>query len=141
MKPVLPSVFLSPDAVQTQTAKLMGRQSAGRGFMRGLAAAYSDDDRSLVLVHGGGSQQAVLEIEARDTGWVRSIEHRRVQEPSTWPGGRLLYTPMFNATHPPRVTRLDFEHGLLRASTMHQHQTAVVITVSSSQATHEPPAR
>jgi len=87
MKPVLPSVFLSPDAVQTQTAKLMGRQSAGRGFMRGLAAAYRDDDRSLVLVHGGGSQQAVLEIEARDTGWVRGIEHRRVQEPSTWPQG------------------------------------------------------
>jgi alpha-maltose-1-phosphate synthase len=96
MKPVLPSVFLSPDAVQTQTAKLMGRQSAGRGFMRGLAAAYRDDDRSLVLVHGGGSQQAVLEIEARDTGWVRGIEHRRVQEPSTWPQGVMHYPAPFN---------------------------------------------
>ena len=49
MKPILPSVFLSPDAVQTRTAKLMGRQSAGRGFMRGLADAYRDDDRPLVL--------------------------------------------------------------------------------------------
>ena len=91
MKPVLPSVFLSPDAVQTQTAKLMGRQSAGRGFMRGLAAAYRDDDRSLVLVHGGGAQQAVLEGEARDTGWTRAIEHRRVQEPASWPKGVMYY--------------------------------------------------
>lgn len=96
MKPVLPSVFLSPDAVQTQNAKLMGRQSAGRGFMRGLAAAYRDDDRSLVLVHGGGSQQAVLEIEARDTGWTRAIEHLRMQEPSTWPKGVMYYPAPFN---------------------------------------------
>jgi glycosyltransferase involved in cell wall biosynthesis len=96
MKPVLPSVFLSSDAVQTQTAKLMGRQSAGRGFMRGLAAAYRGDDRSLVLVHGGGSQQARLEMEARDTGWVQGIEHRRVQEPSTWPKGVMYYPAPFN---------------------------------------------
>ena len=96
MKPVLPSVFLSPDAVQTRTDKLMGRQSAGRGFMRGLAAAYRDDDRSLVLVHGGGSQQAVLEIEVRDTGWSRAIEHRRIQEPSTWPQGVMYYPAPFN---------------------------------------------
>jgi glycosyltransferase involved in cell wall biosynthesis len=64
--------------------------------MRGLAAAYCDDDRSLVLVHGGGSQQAVLEIEARDTGWVRGIEHRRVQEPSTWPKGVMYYPAPIN---------------------------------------------
>ena len=96
MKPILPSVFLSPDAVQTRTAKLMGRQSAGRGFMRGLAEAYRDDDRPLVLVHGGGDQQQVLEAEARETGWTRAIEHRRVQEPSSWPQGVMYYPAPIN---------------------------------------------
>ena len=96
MKPVLPSVFLSPDAVQTRTTKLMGRQSAGRGFMRGLAEAYRDDDRPLVLVHGGGDQQQVLEAEARDTGWTRAIEHRRVQEPASWPQGVMYYPAPIN---------------------------------------------
>lgn len=96
MKPILPSVFLSPDAVQTRTAKLMGRQSAGRGFMRGLAQAYRDDDRPLVLVHGGGEQQQVLEAEARETGWTRAIEHRRVQEPATWPQGVMYYPAPIN---------------------------------------------
>lgn len=96
MKPILPSVFLSPDAVQTRTAKLMGRQSAGRGFMRGLAEAYQGDDRPLVLVHGGGEQQQVLEAEARETGWTRAIEHRRVQEPSSWPQGVMYYPAPIN---------------------------------------------
>ena len=96
MKPILPSVFLSPDAVQTRTAKLMGRQSAGRGFMRGLAEAYRDDDRPLVLVHGGGEQQQVLEAEARETGWTRGIEHRRVQEPASWPQGVMYYPAPIN---------------------------------------------
>lgn len=96
MKPILPSVFLSPDAVQTQTAKLMGRQSAGRGFMRGLAAAYQGDERSLILVHGGGEQQAVLEAEARDTGWTGAIEHRLRQEPATWPQGVMYYPAPIN---------------------------------------------
>ena len=69
------------------------------------------------------------------------IERCRVMHDPLGPSGGLLHPPMFNTPHPPRVTRLDFEHSLLRATTMHQHQTAVVITVSGSQATHEPPAR
>lgn len=96
LKKILPSVFLTPDSVQIETPKLMGRQSAGRGFMRGLAAAYREDDRNLVLVHSGGSQQAVLEAEARDTGWVRGIEHRHAKEPSTWPKGVMYFPAPFN---------------------------------------------
>lgn len=96
MKPFLPSVFLSPDAVQTRTAKLMGRQSAGRGFMRALAAAHAGDERPLVLVHGGGDQLPVLEVEARDTGWAGVIEHRLAQEPDSWPQGVMYYPAPFN---------------------------------------------
>lgn len=40
MPTVIPAIYLTPDAVQVNTAKLMGRQSAGRCFMRGMPKAY-----------------------------------------------------------------------------------------------------
>ena len=92
MKPVFPSVFLTPDAVQVNTSKLMGRQSAGRGFMRGLAKAYVGDARPMCLVHGGGAQQGLLELEARDTGWSGAIEHRMANDPKVWASG-VMYVP------------------------------------------------
>ena len=92
MKSVFPSVFLTPDAVQVNSSKLMGRQSAGRGVMRGLAQAYAGDARALTLVHGGGAQQGLLEIEARNTGWSGAIEHRMAKEPNSWNRG-VLYVP------------------------------------------------
>lgn len=91
-KTVFPAIYLTPDAVQVNTAKLMGRQSAGRGFMRGLSQAFAGDERPLMLVHSGGSHQAVLEQEARDTGWSGGIEHRMVNDPNRWPAG-VLYVP------------------------------------------------
>lgn len=98
MKSVFPSVFLTPDAVQVNTRKLMGRQSAGRGFMRGLAQAYAGDARPLCLVHGGGAQQGVLELQARDTGWSGAIVHRMAKNPNSWERG-VLYVPAPVDTH------------------------------------------
>lgn len=92
-----PSVFLSPDAVQTNTGKLMGRQSAGRGFMRSLSKAYQGDSRPLKLVHGGGAQQSVLEAEARATGWNGVINHCRIQDPASWSKGVMYYPAPFNS--------------------------------------------
>jgi glycosyltransferase involved in cell wall biosynthesis len=92
MKPVFPAIFLTPDAVQTNTSKLMGRQSAGRGFMRGMAQVYGSTHEALRLVHGGGAHQAVLEAEARDTGWTGSIQHGLAKDPSQW-AKDVLYCP------------------------------------------------
>jgi alpha-maltose-1-phosphate synthase len=92
MPTVIPAIYLTPDAVQVKTAKLMGRQSAGRGFMRGMAKAHAGDARSLPLVHSGGAHQTVLEQEARDTGWTGPIAHHLINDPNRWPAG-VLYVP------------------------------------------------
>lgn len=60
--------------------------------MRALAKAYSNDERPLGLVHGGGAQEGLLELEARDTGWSGTIAHRLANQPSTW-AQSVLYVP------------------------------------------------
>jgi glycosyltransferase involved in cell wall biosynthesis len=123
MKTLLPSVFLSPDAVQTSTSKLMGRQSAGRGFMRGLARAYAAEQQTLHLVHGGGAQQAVLEMEARSTGWADPITHHLVNVPASWPVGVMYYPAPIN-------TRMAWQRSRLGAG--HMALCGVTHTISSS---------
>lgn len=123
MQTLLPSVFLSPDAVLTNTSKLMGRQSAGRGFMRGLGQAYASQQQTLHLVHSGGSQQAVLEMEARSTGWTGPIAHHGVQDPHSWPTGVMYYPAPIN-------TRMAWQRSRLGAG--HMALCGVTHTISSS---------
>lgn len=123
MKSVFPSIFLTPDAVQVNTNKLMGRQSAGRGFMRGLAKAYSHDERPLCLVHSGGPQEDLLEQEARDTGWTGTIAHRIANQPSTWAQG-VLYVPA------PMGTRMAWQRSRLGMGSV--ALCGVTHTISSS---------
>jgi starch synthase len=120
---MLPSIFLTPDAVQTNTSKLMGRQSAGRGFMRGLAHAYSAQGEALRLVHGGGAQQAVLETEARDTGWTGHIQHCMANDPSQW-AKDVLYYPA------PISTRMAWQRSRLGMNSV--SLCGVTHTISSS---------
>lgn len=88
-----PHFFLSPDAIQTRTEKLMGRQSAGRGFMRAIVQSYGGDTRPLQLVHGGGAQQALLEAEVREIGWTGAVTHHLAQRPDAWLDAPLLSYP------------------------------------------------
>ena len=92
-RPVFPSVFLSIDAVRADTRKLMGRQSAGTGFLRGLSQAYAGDSRALTLIHGGGASQPVLEQEVRRAGWRGAIAHRSSRQPASWTDSPVLYYP------------------------------------------------
>ena len=117
----LPSIFLSPDAVQTQTPKLMGRQSAGRGFMRALAGS-SDPDQRLHLVHAGGAQQDALTREARDTGWVGPVVHHLASQPAQWPAGGLHYPA-------PMPTRMAWQRA--RRGQASLALTGVTHTISS----------
>ncbi len=93
---VLPSIYLTLDAVQTRSSKLMGRQSAGRGFMRALALAYATDRRALNLVHGVATDQHALEQEVRSAGWKGEITHHMSSQPDNWPTGVLYYPAPFN---------------------------------------------
>jgi glycosyltransferase involved in cell wall biosynthesis len=120
---MLPSIFLTPDAVQTNTSKLMGRQSAGRGFMRGLAKAYAGNESVLRLVHGGGEQQAVLEAEARDTGWTGRIQHCMANHPNQW-AKDVLYYPA------PISTRMAWQRNRLGRNSV--ALCGVTHTISSS---------
>lgn len=120
---MLPSIFLTPDAVQTNTSKLMGRQSAGRGFMRGVAHAYADTAETLRLVHSGGGQQAVLETEARDTGWTGNIQHCMVSDPTQW-AKDVLYYPA------PISTRMAWQRSRLGMNSV--ALCGVTHTISSS---------
>ncbi len=89
----LPHLFLSPDAIQTRTNKLMGRQSAGRGFMRAITQGYAEHGEPLQVVHGGGAQEALLEAEIREIGWRGEVQHHLMQRPETWLDAPLLYYP------------------------------------------------
>lgn len=119
----MPSVFLSPDAVQTSTTKLMGRQSAGRGFMRGLAKAYAGQAQTLHLIHSGGSHQAVLEMETRSTGWTDPIQHHLLQDPARWHPGVMYYPAPIN-------TRMAWQRSRFGAG--HMALCGVTHTISSS---------
>lgn len=93
---ILPSIYLTLDSVQTSGAKLMGRQSAGNGFMRALALAYDANAETLNLVHGVASDRLALEQEVRSAGWKGAITHRMSKLPDEWPEGVLYYPAPFN---------------------------------------------
>ena len=49
--PVLPALFLAADAIDTGSQRLMGRQSAGNGFLRGFVQAYRDAPTQIGRAH------------------------------------------------------------------------------------------
>lgn len=93
---MLPSVYLTLDALQTTGTKLMGRQSAGRGFMRSLANAYATETQTLHLIHGVESDRIALEHEVRSAGWRGALAHLKSTRPDSWPKGVLYYPAPFN---------------------------------------------
>lgn len=91
--------------------------------MRGLAHAYAGKQQTLHLVHGGGAQQAHLEMEARSTGWTAPITHHLENSPNSWPVGVIYYPAPFN-------TRMAWQRSRLGAG--HMAFCGVTHTVSSS---------
>ena len=109
MNPIFPSVFLTPNAIQTNVQKLMGRQSAGRGFVRALSAAYRHSEQPMRLVHGGGAEESVLAAEVRSTGWQGLIEHQLIKQPEQWCKAGVLYYPA------PMNNRIGWQRSRLAA--------------------------
>ncbi len=93
MPTIFPSFFLTADAVQINTPKLMGRQSAGNGFLRAVVQAYSHVDAPLKMVHRGGDQVQALDAELRSMGWQGETAHALDSKPSQWLDGGVLYYP------------------------------------------------
>lgn len=90
---IFPSFFLTADAVQVHGDKLMGRQSAGNGFLRAAARAYAGVEAPFQLVHRGGDQAEALEVELRGAGWQGGIGHTLDVQPEKWVKSGVLYYP------------------------------------------------
>ena len=93
MTPIFPSFFLTADAVQIHADKLMGRQSAGNGFLRAATRAYAEAESPFQLVHRGGDQAEALEVEVRGAGWLGDIGHALDVQPEQWVKPGVLYYP------------------------------------------------
>jgi glycosyltransferase involved in cell wall biosynthesis len=87
----MPALNLTPDAVQINVPKLMGRQSAGQGFLRAFVAAYNGEDQTLPLITYG--QREVVEQEIRQVGWQGKIHTMFMKSPGSWGDIGIFYCP------------------------------------------------
>lgn len=88
----LPALFLVPDAVDMNTAKLMGRQSAGNGFLRGFVQHF-EATQTLPIVGFNKSTETAITGLLRDMGWRGPLAHFVASQPQQWVGFDLLYYP------------------------------------------------
>lgn len=109
--PVFPAFYLTTDSVRTQTPQLMGRQSAGQGFLRSLAQAYAGETRPLNLVGGSAEREAVAG-ELRGAGWTGALRHHPLSQPSAWPASEVLYVPA------PVSSRMAWQRSRLGAASL-----------------------
>ena len=91
--PVFPSFYLTADAVQIHNEKLMGRQSAGNGFLRAAVQAYAGVTSPWRLVHRPEGQAQALEAELRAAGWAGDVVHAHDNRPQQWVQPGVLYHP------------------------------------------------
>jgi glycosyltransferase involved in cell wall biosynthesis len=90
--PTQTALFLAPDAVQMGGARLMGRQSAGNGFLRAFVQA-TDASRDLLLVHQRGEQEKILVEEVAKAGWKKGIRHFDAHQPGSWEAFDVMHYP------------------------------------------------
>ena len=87
----MPSVYLAPDAFLTRQGKLMGRQSAGSGFLRAFGQAYAASRQPLRVIHAPESEAGWFETQLRELGWHSGIDARAADAPETWHSGVVYY--------------------------------------------------
>jgi alpha-maltose-1-phosphate synthase len=88
---LIPGIYLAPDAFLTRDGKLMGRQSAGTGFLRAFAQSFSAGGERLQVIHTPEPETGWFQRQLRDLGWQSEIETHASQAPETWPHGVLYY--------------------------------------------------
>ena len=89
-----PAVFMTADAMAGNTSTLMGRQSAGLGFMRGLARAYREQPAHPLQILSPklqDTQHAERQLAAE--GFKHPVVHLPSTQPAQWAGFDLLHYP------------------------------------------------
>lgn len=85
-----PALFLAADAIDTGSQRLMGRQSAGHGFLRGFVDAYrAAPARPLDVVTPAGNDSRFVATALERMGWPHPVRMLAADRPAAW--GRLAY--------------------------------------------------
>lgn len=88
---MIPSLYLAPDAFLTREGKLMGRQSAGTGFLRAFSRSYSGSEERLQLIHTPEPEPGWFQRQLRDLGWSSEVVMHAANAPEAWPHGVIYY--------------------------------------------------
>lgn len=108
-----PALFLSADAIDLGSKQLMGRQSAGFGFLRGfIDRSLSRDAQALSIVCQGGDSSGSLRRRLAAAGWARSVKTLPAEQMSRWSDiGVLHYPAPFSDELGFRRTRLPWGYA------------------------------
>ncbi len=80
-----PALFLAADAIDTGSQRLMGRQSAGHGFLRGFVDAYrAAPARPLDVVTPAGNDSRFVATALERMGWPHPVRMLAADRPAAW---------------------------------------------------------
>lgn len=114
LNPHPPALFLGTDAISMNSPKLMGRQSAGNGFIRAFTESFSNYDGDLQLLAPNPQDGQAVADSLRGTGWKKGIQQLSIQQPNHWRGFDVLnYPSPFNDTLAWQRTRHGETHFAL----------------------------
>lgn len=91
----LPALYLTAEAINTQGKRLMGRQSAGHGFLRSFAKVHRGQGANRVLplvCPQPGDSQMVVDV-LRHEGWQPAVKHLPAGRPAQWQGFDVMHYP------------------------------------------------
>ena len=89
-----PALFLATDAIDNQSQRLMGRQSAGNGFLRGFIQAYGQPPgRPLDVICPGANDAQFVGAALQRAGWRHPVRMLAADRPSSWGDIGVMYYP------------------------------------------------
>ncbi len=91
---IAPALFMADDAVNMQAQRLMGRQSAGNGFLRALVNAYIDQPmQALKIVSPSANDTQSVATHLKSMGWHHPSVAYPANQPAAWQDLEVLYYP------------------------------------------------
>jgi len=89
-----PALFLAADAIDTGSQRLMGRQSAGHGFLRGFIDAYRNGPaQPLDIVTPGANDSRFVSDALGRIGWPHPVRMLAADRPAAWGELGVLHYP------------------------------------------------
>lgn len=89
----LPALYLAADAIDTRSPRLMGRQSAGHGFLRGFVRAHAATGDPVSVITPGAEDADLVERQLAQAGWQRGVRRLPSAQPAAWNNFEVLYYP------------------------------------------------